>query len=419
MRNPGRQGIANLILAGAPDLDCARYLLEHDLPSPSFVIDEDVLLANAKLLGRVQNRTGARILLALKAFSAWKMFPLLSRAKGGPLWGVCASSVDEAILGREKFGGIVSAFAPAWTGEEMAELSRIADHVVFNSLAQFQKFRPLIEEVNRKERKNCPLETGLRINPEHSEGAVAIYNPCSPSSRLGARRKDIVDGKTREIDGIHFHTLCEQDAAALARTLAVVEEKFAGILKGRKWLNFGGGHHLTRAGYDLDLLCHCLSSWRDKYDAQIYLEPGEAVALNAGWLLCTVLDIVQADYPVAILDISAVCHTPDVLEMPYRPDIYYLDKQGKCRRATGEGAISFRLGGKSCLAGDDFGVYAFESPVRIGQKLAFSDMAIYTMVKTNTFNGLRLPSIGVYSSQGEHPFKLLKTFGHADFLGRL
>lgn len=405
--------------ACTPPLACASFALNHELPSPCFIIDEDALRYNASVLDKVQTLTGARILLALKAYAAWKTFPVLSRSQDGPLWGVCASSVDEAILGREKFGGIVSAFAAAWSEDEVGDLTLVADHVIFNSLQQLHKFKPLIEQANRTWRKNSPIEAGVRINPEHSEGSIAIYNPCSPFSRLGVRKKNFPDNAARELDGIHFHTLCEQDADALARTLNAVKAKFGGILKNKKWLNFGGGHHITRKDYNLDMLCQCLCEWKNEYKAQIYLEPGEAVAFKAGWLLATVLDIVNADMPIAILDISACCHTPDVLEMPYRPDVYYAGKNGNCLAAGLEGAFQYRLGGKSCLAGDDFGIYAFEQPLLPGQKLLFADMAIYSMVKTNTFNGLRLPAIGLYSSHCNPPFKLLKTFGYNDFYERL
>lgn len=408
----------------AGGLACPDYLLKHAVPSPCFVIDEDALKANAAILDDVQKRTGARILLALKAYSAWKTFPLLSRCQNGPLWGTCASSVDEARLGREKFGGIVSAFAAAWSEEEIRELLETADHIIFNSTAQWRRYKPLIDEANKTARKDSPVECGLRLNPEHSEGATAIYNPCAPGSRLGIRQKNLdLEALPPQISGAHFHTLCEQNADALSRTLESFEKKFGKQIRGCSWLNFGGGHHITRKDYDVDLLCSCLNDWRDRYQAQIYLEPGEAVALNAGWLVCTVLDIIEADMPVAILDVSAACHMPDVLEMPYRPEVCYLENASALPQKAGqegENAHSYRLGGKSCLAGDDIGVYSFKSPLQIGQKLAFADMAIYSMVKTTTFNGLRLPSIGLFSTEnGKERFELLKTFGYEDFRGRL
>ena len=409
--------------------DCLELLLAPDSPAPSacFVLDEPRLRANAAILDGVQRATGAKILLALKGFAAWATFPLLSRAKNGPLWGVCASSVDEARLGREDFGGEVHAFAAAWSEEEFRELLTLCDHIVFNSLAQWRRFRPVAEAAAR-EGKSRRVSFGLRVNPEHSEGAVPLYDPCAPGSRLGIRKaelaRELLPGDLEGISGLHFHTLCEQGADALARTLDAVEENFAPYLTGRQWLNFGGGHHITREGYDLDLLRRLITRWRDRYHAQIYLEPGEAVALNAGWLTATVLDVVEADMPVAVLDVSAACHMPDVLEMPYRPEVFYRAADGAPRRAakTGADAWTCRLAGKSCLAGDVIGEYAFAAPLGVGQRLVFADMAIYSMVKTTTFNGLRLPSIGICrcgDAAPEERFRLLRSFGYEDFRGRL
>ena len=415
----------------APD-DCLELLLAPDSPAPSacFVLDEPRLRANAAILDGVQRETGAKILLALKGFAAWATFPLLSRAKEGPLWGVCASSVDEARLGREDFGGEVHAFAAAWSEEEFRELLTLCDHIVFNSVAQWRRFRP-VAEAAWAAGQSRRVSFGLRLNPEHSEGAVPMYDPCAPGSRLGIRvaalARELPPGDLEGISGLHFHTLCEQGADALARTLAAVEEKFAPwitALPKDRWLNFGGGHHITREGYDLALLCRLLTRWRDRYRAQIYLEPGEAVALNAGWLTATVLDVVEADMPVAVRDVSAACHMPDVLEMPYRPEVLYRAADGAARRAgaAGAGAWTCRLAGKSCLAGDVIGEYAFAAPLTVGERLVFADMAIYSMVKTTTFNGLRLPSIGICRCGDIPPgerFRLLRSFGYADFRGRL
>ncbi|MDR2851437.1 MAG: carboxynorspermidine decarboxylase [Desulfovibrio sp.] len=397
---------------------CPELLLNtRCVPSPCFVLDEARIQANAVVLESVQQRTGVKILLALKGFAAWAVFPLLSRFVGvGPLWGVCASSVDEARLGREKFGGEVHAFAPAWTRQEIQELCETADHIVFNSSAQWRQFRPVIESYTAGGGGRS-IACGLRINPEHSEVMPPLYDPCAPGSRLGIRQKDFDPAALAGISGLHFHTLCESGADAFVRTLAAVEEKFAEHLGACDWINMGGGHHITKAGYDLDLLCQCLTAWRARYNAQLYLEPGEAVALDAGWLVATVLDVARADMPVAVLDISAVCHTPDVLEMPYRPRVLY-EQDGKVIRAgpPEDGAWVCRLAGKSCLAGDVFGEYAFDCPQRVGQRLIFEDMAIYSMVKTTTFNGVRLPSIGVCRTGG---FSLLRKFGYEDFKGRL
>lgn len=406
-------------------LTLPEFLLAPDCPAPApcFVIDEEALRRNASILDTVQKRTGTKILLALKGYAAWSTFPLLSRKYGGPLWGVCASSVDEARLGREQFGGEVHAYAAAWTREEIAELAGLADHIVFNSARQWRELGPLAEKTGR-ECRPAGVSFGLRVNPEHSEGAVAIYNPCAPGSRLGIRKKNMpapedLDG----ISGLHFHTLCEQGADAFARTLAAFEKGFGPWLDGRGWFNFGGGHHITRAGYDLDLLCDTINGWRKRHPGQVYLEPGEAVALNAGWLTAEVLDLVEADMPVAILNVSAACHMPDVLEMPYRPEVAYIGGEGGRALFAGQPgsrAWTCRLAGMSCLAGDVIGEYAFAEPLRTGQRLAFADMAIYSMVKTTTFNGLRLPSIGLWRLRGGKPeFSLVRQFGYDDFRNRL
>lgn len=407
-------------------MDCLDFLFsdETPVPSPCFVLDEARLAANAAILDEVQRRTGAKILLALKGYAAWATFPLLSRTGTGPLWGVCASSADEARLGREEFGGEVHAFAAAWTEAEIAELLDLADHIVFNSPAQWRQFRPVIEARNRARRAENPIECGLRLNPEHSEGAVPMYDPCAPGSRLGVRLREFerfasaggCPAQTpppglKGLSGLHFHTLCEQGADALDRTLKAFEMKFGRYLKGLKWMNFGGGHHITKEGYDIDLLCKCIERVRDRYGVQVYLEPGEAVALNAGVLVSTVLDVVRADMPVAILDTSAATHMPDVLEMPYRPMVIGSGE-------AGEKKWSCRLAGKSCLAGDVIGEYSFDAPLKAGDRLVFTDMAIYSMVKTTTFNGLRLPSIVRWNPETDET-RLVREFGYEDFKMRL
>lgn len=389
----------------------------HDsqrVPSPCFVVDESLLRANAAVLNNIQERTGVKVLLALKGFAMWSLFPLLSREKGsGPLHGVCASSPDEARLGREEFGGEVHAFAAAWSDADMDDILRHVDHITFNSLAQWKKFRPVIAACGRT------VECGLRVNPEHSEGAVDIYNPCSPTSRLGIRLSALEEGLARDpglwegLSGLHFHTLCEQGADALERTLEAFERRFGSYLEkgGLRWLNMGGGHHITRPDYDVERLCRCIERVRDRYGVQTYLEPGEAVALNTGWLVATVLDVVEADMPTAILDTSASTHMPDVLEMPYRP---YIVGSGQ----KGEKAHSYRLAGKSCLAGDVIGEYSFDAPLNVGQRLVFTDMAHYSMVKTTTFNGLRLPGIAAWQPETDS-VRLVRRFGYGDFKGRL
>ncbi|MEG1610469.1 MAG: carboxynorspermidine decarboxylase [Bilophila sp.] len=374
--------------------------------TPCFVVDEGRLRANAAVLDEVQRRTGARILLALKAFAMWDVFPLLSRSKGdGPLYGCCASSPDEARLARETFGGEVHAFAAAYSEGDVQDLLQNVDHLLFNSFAQWKRFRGLVAAQDRA------IECGIRVNPEHSEGAIDIYNPCAAGSRLGVRKRDFDAAELAGLSGLHFHTLCEQGADALERTLTVFEARFGMYLEGMKWVNFGGGHHITRQGYDLELLCRCIERVQDRYGVQVYLEPGEAVALDAGVLVSTVLDIVQADIPVAILDTSAAAHMPDVLEMPYRPQVMGAG-------LPDEKAWTARLAGKSCLAGDVIGTYSFDMPLRAGDRLVFTDMAIYSMVKTTTFNGLRLPSIARWNPD-TNEIRLVRSFGYEDCKGRL
>ena len=398
-----------------------EQLKPERFPSPGFVVDEAKLRSNVAILDEVQRRTGAKILMALKCFAMWDVFPIISRSGEGALYGCCASSPDEARLARECFGGEVHAFAAGYSEADMVELLETVDHVLFNSFAQWERFKGMVEAKNAG--RATPIECGIRVNPEHSEGAVPIYDPCSPGSRLGIRQRHFDPADLEGISGLHFHTLCEQGADALARTLDAVEKKFGPYLPACRWINMGGGHHITKPGYDLDLLCACLTRWRQRYDARIYLEPGEAVALNAGWLTATVLDVVMAEMPVAVLDVSAACHMPDVLEMPYRPEVFYRHEGATARAgAAGERAWTCRLAGKSCLAGDVIGEYGFAAPLEAGQRLVFGDMAIYSMVKTTTFNGLRLPSIGICkagNASGENRFRLLREFGYADFRNRL
>ena len=390
-------------------------LRPQDWPSPCFVTDLALLRRNASILDSVQKRTGAKIMLALKCFSQWTTFPVLSKAMRGPLHGCCASSPDEARLAKEEFCGEVHAFAAAWSDEELKETLRYADHVVFNSFAQWRRFRPLVE--NASEERGIEIECGLRLNPEHSEGAVPIYDPCSPGSRLGIRpaafkaelEKDphALDG----ISGLHFHTLCEQDSDSLARTLESVERHFGSWFPRMKWINFGGGHHITREGYDIARLERCIGRMRNDFGLEVYLEPGEAIALNAGYLHTTVLEIQEREWGnIAILDTSAACHMPDVLEMPYRPPL-----QGSGE--AGEKAYTYRLGGPTCLAGDVIGDYSFDQPLKEGDVLTFGDMAIYSMVKNNTFNGLPLPAIVLRKKSGR--LQRLRQFDYSDFKFRL
>ena len=373
--------------------------------TPAFVVDEGLLVDNLTVLGRVKARTGCRILLALKCFAMFRVFPLLAEV----LDGVCCSSPHEAQLGREEFGREVHSFAAAYSAADIEALALTSDHLVFNSFAQKERFMPLARQ--RAAALGRELAFGLRINPEHSEGAVPLYDPCAPGSRLGIRRADFRVDRLDGISGLHWHNLCEQDADCLERTVAAVEHAFADVLPRMAYVNFGGGHHITRPGYDLDLLVTIVNRFRERWGVQVYLEPGEAVALNAGYLVATVLDVVNADLPVAIIDASVPAHMPDVLEMPYRPHIIGAGEPG-------EKGWTCRIGGLSCLAGDVAGEYSFDRPLAPGDRLVFTDMAIYTMVKTNTFNGVQLPSILLYHPD-EDRLETVRRFGYEDFKTRL
>ena len=370
-------------------------------PSPAYVIDLGRLRHNLAILDEVQQRSGAKILLALKAFALWPTFPLIRET----LHGVCASSPWEARLGREEFDREVHSFAAAFKESDVVELLSISNHLVFNSFNQLERFRPLWQKEQGR------VSVGLRINPEHSEGHTPLYDPCAPGSRLGIRRAEFYGRSLEGVEGLHFHTLCEHLFEPLARTARVVEEQFGEFLPQMRWLNLGGGHHITREGYDIDGLVELIGYFKDKYDLQIYLEPGEAIAIGTGLLVSEVLDVVNNQIDTAILDVSATCHMPDVLEMPYRPGIY-----GGFE--AGEKAYTYRLGGPSCLAGDVIGDWSFERPLKPGDRLAFLDMAHYTMVKTTTFNGIQHPAICTFEPQtGE--LKVLRRFDYEDFKGRL
>ena len=370
-------------------------------PSPAYVVDLGRLRHNLAILDEVQKRSGAKILMALKAFSMWSVFPLIRET----LHGVCASSPWEARLGREEFGREVHSFAAAFKESDVVELLSISNHLVFNSFNQLERFRPLWEKEKGR------VSVGLRVNPEHSEGHTAIYDPCAPKSRLGIPRREF-DGRSLEgVEGLHFHTLCEQLFEPLARTAKAFEEKFGAFLPGMKWLNLGGGHHITREGYDIDGLVELIKYFKGKYDLEVYLEPGEAIATGTGILVSEVLDVVHNEVDIAVLDVSATCHMPDILEMPYRPEI----KDGY---DAGAKAHDYRLGGPSCLAGDVIGDWSFDHPLAVGEKLAFLDMSHYTMVKTTTFNGIRLPHICTFEPlTGE--LEVVRSFGYQDFKNRL
>ncbi len=370
------------------------------LPTPCYIVDERLLKRNLEILKTVQDRTGCRILLALKGFSMYAVFPLIREY----LKGVTASSLFEARLGFEEMGGEVHVYSPAYIEDEFDELLKYCDHIVFNSFSQWNKYKARVRNHQK------PIECGIRINPEYSEIETPIYNPCYAHSRLGVTldnfRPDDLDG----IDGLHFHTMCEQNSDTLERTIEVVDEKFGSYMKGLKWVNFGGGHHITREDYDLDRLIKTILFIKEKYHVDVYLEPGEAVALNTGYLVASVLDVVNNGMDIAILDTSAACHMPDVLEMPYRPRIIGAGYPG-------EFAHTFRLGGLTCLAGDVIGDYSFPNPLKPGDRLVFCDMAHYTMVKNNMFNGVNLPCIALFSE--EEGVRILKRFGYSDYKSRL
>lgn len=372
------------------------------LPSPCFVVDERRIADNLERLRLVKEKTGCKILLALKGFATFSTFPEIAKV----LDGTCASSVDEARLGKETFGGEVHAFAAAFTASDMDYFLSVCDHLVVNSFSQWERFSDTIRSAPNH------VSVGIRVNPERSVGHVEIYDPCAPTSRLGVRKKDFRTDLLDGIEGLHFHALCEQDSTELATVLCAFEEKFGAIIPRMQWVNFGGGHHITRADYDLKGLCRLITDFRSRYhDIPVYLEPGEAVALDTGYLVAEVLDITPGtDLPNAILDTSAACHMPDVLEMPYRPHIIGSGM-------VAEKAHSYRLGGLTCLAGDVIGTYSFDQPLAVGDRLVFTDMAHYSMVKTNTFNGIRLPSIARIDREGM--LHMERVFGFEDFKMRL
>lgn len=368
-------------------------------PTPAYVLDLGQLRANLAVLDQIQRRSGAKILLALKAFSMWSAFPMIRET----LHGVCASSPWEARLGRETFGREVHGFAAAFSAADVAAMLATCDHLSFNSFAQLERFRP--------QWQGAGVSVGLRVNPEHSEGHTALYDPCAPGSRLGIRRAAFAGRSLAGVEGLHFHTLCEQLFEPLQRTARVFEEKFGEFLPGLRWLNLGGGHHLTRAGYDLDGLVALIRHFQDRYGVRVYLEPGEAVVLNAGVLVTEVLDVIRSDKDIAILDTSAACHMPDVLEMPYRPPLFG-------GADPGEKPHTYRLAGPSCLAGDVIGEWSFDAPLTPGDRLAFGDMALYTMVKNTSFNGIQLPAICTYEPQTGR-VEVVRRFGYEDFRSRL
>lgn len=371
-----------------------------ELPTPCFIVDEKRLVQNLAVLRGVADRTGAKILLAQKAFSMFSVYPLLREY----LAGTTASGLYEARLGKEEFGGETHVYSPAYTEREFGEILHYADHIVFNSFNQWKAYGNLARAAG----KSC----GLRLNPECSTQPAehAMYDPCGPTSRLGITEANFQPELLDGIEGFHFHTLCEQNADDLVRTVAAFEARFGEYMEGIKWLNLGGGHHITRDDYDVETLIKCICYLRDKYNVQIYLEPGEAVVLNAGYLVSTVLEVMHNGKDIAILDTSAACHMPDVLEMPYRPPVWRAGEPGKK-------AFTYLLTGRSCLAGDVIGEYSFDTRLFEGEQVVFGDMALYTMVKTNTFNGVPLPLIAIRRADGTD--EAVRMFDYEDFKGRL
>lgn len=410
----------------------------NEFPTPCYIVDEKKLKENLMILRQLEQDTGCHILLAQKAFSMYALYPLI----GNYISGTTASGLFEARLGHEEMGKENHAFAPAYKEKDMAELVKLCDHIIFNSFAQYEKHRKTVaawnsgaEPVRISERGSAPgkdtgagakVSVGIRINPEYStQEGHSIYDPCAPGSRLGVTFAEFEKGLAAlgmergtdgafelpaDIEGLHFHTLCEQDADDLLTTFSAFEEKFKLYLGKVKWLNMGGGHHITRPGYQIDRLKELICYVRDTYQLEVYLEPGEAIALNAGYLVTEVCDIVHNGTDILILDASAACHMPDVLEMPYRPPL-------RGGYPAGEKPYTYRLSSLTCLAGDVIGDYSFEREVHIGDRLVFEDMAIYSMVKNNTFNGIPLPGIMLLTEDGT--LHMVKEFGYEDFKGRL
>lgn len=369
-----------------------------EIPSPCYVLDEKLLRKNLELMQKVQEQSGADIILALKGYAMWSAFPLIRQY----LKGCTASSVWEAKLAAEEFSREVHAYAPTYKQEDIDELLPLVNHLSFNSVSQWHKYREQIADAG--------VSIGLRINPEHQEAETELYDPSAPGSRLGIRASELKQQDLTGVEGLHVHNLCECDSFALERTLEVVESRFGEQLKQMKWLNLGGGHLMTRQGYDVDHLIKQLKRLRETYNLQVILEPGSAVAWQTGPLVCEVVDIVENQGPVALLDISATAHMPDVLEMPYRPVITDAG-------LPAEKAFPYRLGGNSCLAGDVIGEYSFDQPLAVGDRLVFEDMMHYTMVKTSFFNGVQHPAIGILRENGQ--FDCVRQFSYDDFRRRL
>ncbi|MEY4530909.1 MAG: hypothetical protein RLZZ156_1630 [Deinococcota bacterium] len=376
-----------------PEIDFSQF------PSPCYVLDESRLRRNMEILDRVQLESGAKIICALKGYSLWASFGIIKQY----LHGTTASGLYEAKLGYEEFGGEVHVYSPAFTEDDMSEILGIADHISFNTFSQWTRFREMVQNAPRK------VSAGIRVNPEFSEVETPLYDPCVPFSRLGVTKAEFRPDLLEGLDGLHFHSLCGKGADTLERTIAVIEKNFAEFLPQVKWVNFGGGHHITKASYDVDGLIRVIKAFKAKWNVEVILEPGEAVGWQTGWLVSSVVDLMHNGMGIGILDISVSAHMPDCLEMPYRPEILGASE-------AEEKPHTYRLGGTTCLAGDIVGDYSFDMPLEIGSRLVFDDMIHYTIVKTTMFNGVKHPAIGILRENGS--FDVVREFTYEDFKGR-
>ncbi len=377
-----------------------NIVTDTTLPSPCWLLEESLLLKNLEQIQHIKTQTGAKVLLALKGYALWKSFDILKPY----LDGCCASGLHEAKLAAEMFTKEVHTYSPAFKEDEIKEIAALSHHLVFNSPAQLKRFETQVKNINPN------LSLGLRVNPEYSEAPKEIYNPCALHSRLGTTLENFDEALLKKIDGLHFHALCEQDSSALESVLQNFEEKFGKYIPKMKWINFGGGHHITKKGYDVEKLIKLIKTFKNKYNVEVYLEPGEAIGWETGTLITTVLDIVHNGIDIAILDSSAEAHMPDTIIMPYQAEV-----RGAAK--AGEKVYTYRLAGNTCLAGDIMGDYSFDTPLQIGDKIIFEDQMHYTMVKATTFNGIKLPSIAIKRVDGT--IEILRQFEYEDFKGRL
>jgi len=377
-----------------------NIITETSLPSPCWLLDEKILISNLKIIEHIKQHSGVKVLLALKGYALWKSFPTITPY----LNGCCASGLHEATLAHETFGKEIHTYSPAFKEEELEELAILSHHLVFNSPSQFKRFAQKAKDCNPS------LSLGLRVNPEYSEAPKEIYNPCGLHSRLGTTLTNFDEDILNDCEGLHFHALCEQSADALENVLKHFEEKFGAYIPRMKWINFGGGHHITRQGYDIDKLTTLINAFKSRYNVEVYLEPGEAIGWETGTLISTVLDIVHNGIDIAILDSSAEAHMPDTIIMPYRANVLGAGR-------AGEKTYTYRLAGNTCLAGDIMGDYSFDTPLHVGDKVIFQDQMHYTMVKATTFNGIKLPSIAI--KRVDNTIELLREFGYEDFKNRL